>query len=86
MTAEDIHEMVNAETWLTGEEATLLFNVGLTEPVKALNCTNFIDKLKALGAKKIPRSLSFSDKEKRVSTLGRRKDLKSKMIQVLRGY
>lgn len=37
-TAQQIHDMTNAETWLTGAEAAELFHIELTEPVKAVAC------------------------------------------------
>jgi len=59
VTAEDIKEMINAETWLTGAEAAQKFRVKVIEPVKALNYVGNINKLKAAGIKKIPAPLNF---------------------------
>lgn len=61
VTSADIHEMVNAETWLTGEEATLLFKVKLLAPINAVNCAGYKDKLKAMRLKYIPKALNFSE-------------------------
>lgn len=58
LTAAEIHEMVDAETWLTGEEAARKFQVKLLNPVKTLNAVGNIDKLKAIGVT-IPPSLNF---------------------------
>lgn len=48
---EQINEMINAETWLTGLEAQKYFNVQVTDVVPALNCTGKVlnrwDKLPA---------------------------------------
>ena len=60
LTAAEIHEMVDAETWLTGEEAARKFQVKLLNPVKTLNAVGNIDKLKAMGIT-VPPSLNFSN-------------------------
>lgn len=59
VTAAEIHDMVEAETWLTGEEAAEKFQVKLLNPVKTLNAVG-IDKIKALGIKNLP-PLNFSN-------------------------
>ena len=38
VTDEQIHDMTNAETWMTGAEAASVFNIELLEPVKAVAC------------------------------------------------
>ena len=38
VTDEQIHDMVEAETWLTGAEAAEVFDIQLTEPLKAVAC------------------------------------------------
>lgn len=38
VTDEDIHKMVEEETWLTGAEAAEVFDIQLTEPLKAVAC------------------------------------------------
>lgn len=38
VTAEKVHEMTEAETWLTGAEAAALFDITLTEAAPVLNC------------------------------------------------
>lgn len=58
VTAEDIHNMVNAETWLTGTEAAEKFKIKLMNPVKTLNAIGSADKLKAQGLK-VPSTLNF---------------------------
>lgn len=83
ITDEEIHDMVNAETWLTGADAVKYFKVELAETVKALNCAGFTDKLKAIGAKKIPESFFNFSEKKRVSVSSRRKDLEDKLIKAL---
>lgn len=64
VTAEEIHEMTEKETWLTGKEAAENFQIEVIDSVKATNCVGSIDKLKAMGAKKIPTSLNFLGEEK----------------------
>lgn len=39
VTKEKIRELVDAETWLTGEDACEFFTVQMTEPVRAVACT-----------------------------------------------
>lgn len=58
VTADEIHEMVEAETWLTGEEAAQVFQVKLLNPIKTLNAVGDINKLKAMGIT-VPPSLNF---------------------------
>lgn len=67
LTDEDITEMVNRETWLTGEEAIRSFNIELLDSVKTVNCIGSLDKLKSLNYKKIPEALKFKDDEKQNS-------------------
>lgn len=38
VTAETLHQMVNAETWLTGKEAAEFFRVELLEPTQMAAC------------------------------------------------
>lgn len=60
VTAEEIHAMTEAETWLTGEETAQKFQVKLLNPVKTLNAVGNIDKLKAMGIRNLP-PLNFSN-------------------------
>ena len=60
-TVEQISEMVNQETWLTGADAAKLFKVELMEPLKTVNCMGSLDKLKAMNYQKIPEALKFKD-------------------------
>lgn len=64
VTAEQIHEMVEAETWLTGTEAKDIFDIELLDASPTMNCVGSMDKLKAMGAKKIPPSLNFLPEKK----------------------
>ena len=64
ITAEKIHEMTEAETWLTGTEAKDIFDIDLLDAKPLLNCVGSMDKLKAIGAKKIPPSLNFLPEKK----------------------
>ena len=38
VTDKQIHDMTNAETWLTGAEAAEIFDIELTEPLQAVAC------------------------------------------------
>lgn len=66
VTPEDIHSMVEDETWLTGKEAAEKFNIELLDALPIVNCAGSLDKLKAIGAKKIPQSLNFSTDKKQL--------------------
>lgn len=61
---EEIHEMMNEETWLTGKQAAEKFNVKLLNPVPTLNAVGNVNKLKARGINKIPDELNFVDESK----------------------
>ncbi|MBR1728072.1 MAG: Clp protease ClpP [Selenomonadaceae bacterium] len=61
VTDEEIHKMVNAETWLTGAEAIQYFDIELIEPMKAVNCAGSLEKLKTLHYQRIPKTLTFKD-------------------------
>lgn len=63
VTAADIHKMVEAETWMTGEEAAKTFNVKLLNPVKSLNAVGSIDKIKAAGIRKPPPIIFSNDQD-----------------------
>ena len=60
VTATEIHDMVEAETWLTGAETAAKFQVKLLNPVKTLNAVGNIEKFKAAGIKNLP-PLNFSN-------------------------
>lgn len=62
MSVDDLKQMMNDETWLTGTEAAQKFKVELLEPVKVLNCVENKEILKAMGISHIPPSLNFLDK------------------------
>lgn len=51
VTAEEIHDMVNAETWMTGAEAAAKFQIKLLKPVKTLNAAREFEKLQVMGIK-----------------------------------
>lgn len=57
VTNEQIHEMVDNETWLTGSDAAKIFNIELLEPLKAVACAGSAEKFK--GCKSIPKDLRF---------------------------
>ena len=50
ITAEKIHSMVESETWLTGDEASKIFNINKTEPIQVAACAgkglNYMNKTK----------------------------------------
>lgn len=54
VTKEQIHDMVNTETWLTGEEATAFFNVRTTQPLQAVACAGDL----AFSYDKAPKALT----------------------------
>ena len=56
---KEITEMMNQETWLTGEEAVKYFDIELLEPLKAMNYAGSLEKLKSLNYKNIPQNLKF---------------------------
>ena len=59
ITAEKITDLICAESWLTGQEASAYFNVEILEPVKILNCAGSLEKLKSLKYKNIPKEIQF---------------------------
>lgn len=61
VTDEEIHEMMNNETWFTGETAAQKFKVTLIEPLKVLNCAGSKERLTAMRLKHIPDELNFTE-------------------------
>ena len=61
ITTEKISELVNSETWLTGEETAKYFSVEVLEPVQIVNCVGSAEKLRQRGIKNFPRSLTFTN-------------------------
>lgn len=59
VTPEEIHGMVEDETWLTGTEAAAKFKIELQKSLPVMNCVGSVEKLTAMGAKKIPAQLKF---------------------------
>ena len=59
VTTDKITELVNAETWFTGQEVAEYFTVEVTEPLKIVNCVGSAEKLKQRGIKNIPDTLNF---------------------------
>ena len=59
VTAEEIHNMVEDETWLTGTEAAAKFQIELQKSLPVMNCVGSVEKLTSMGAKKIPAQLQF---------------------------
>ena len=68
VSSDDVHKMVEDETWLTGTEAAEKFKIELLESKPMMNCAGSREKLKAMGAKKIPQSLKFLSTEKENAT------------------
>lgn len=59
VTAETITELVNQESWLTGQKVAEYFNVEVLEPLKVVNCVGSAEKLKQRGIRNIPNNLNF---------------------------
>lgn len=55
-----IHDMVNDETWLTGKDASEIFNIELMEPVSAVACAG----KRFVNSGKTPKGLRFSARDK----------------------
>ncbi len=55
---EDIHAMMNVETWLTGTQAAEKFQVTLLDPLNVVNCAKSKRKIHY---KNIPSSIKFYD-------------------------
>lgn len=55
VTADQISNLVNSETWLTGAEAAKIFNINVTDPLKMVACTG---KLPA-NIKNMPKNIRF---------------------------
>ena len=62
--AEKISELVNAETWLTGQDCEKYFNVEVLEPVQVVNCFGNAEKLRRQGIKNFPSVLNFINEQK----------------------
>ena len=62
VTADDIHELMNAETWFTGDEAAKTFKVELLSPVTISNAV----ELKTTGFKNIPAALTVLTAENQI--------------------
>ena len=59
VTVEEIRQMMNQETWLTGTQAAEKFKVEVIQPLKVLNYFGDKNKFKAAGIKKFPEPLNF---------------------------
>ena len=79
----DLKNMVNAETWMTGTDAAEKFKVEVMPPVKSLNAVGNVKKLKAMGLK-IPDAVKildestfklFNDEKKIENVLARSKEI-----------
>lgn len=80
--AEQIHEMMNAETWLTAADAAALFKITVIEPLASLNALGF-DVLRA-GGIKIPSAVKncFERKDERMKTWELRQAIADKEFEV----
>ncbi|MBR1578902.1 MAG: Clp protease ClpP [Selenomonadaceae bacterium] len=58
ITKEQLDEMINAETWLTGEQASKFFNIEVLSPVSTVNC--FFPR-GALKCNRLPAGVNFID-------------------------
>ncbi len=58
--ADYITDMVNDETWLTGKEASEIFNIALLEPSEAVACAG----KRFVNSGKTPKGLRFSARDK----------------------
>ena len=68
---EEVRELVNAETWLTGEDALKYFNIELSETIDVVACaSDFYDKYN-----KVPNTISNKLKNKESS---KDKEIKNK--------
>lgn len=74
VTAEEIHEMVKAETWLTGAEAASKFDIRLLESGAVVNMASALRNLKARGVR-VPASVE----ERSQSRMLRSDELKQKI-------
>ena len=58
MTAEQIHQMVEDTTWLTGADAAGLFDIELLEATQTAACASGLVKFK-----NIPKGINFADRK-----------------------
>ena len=63
MSYNDVHQMVEDETWLTGAVAAEKFKIKLLESNRLMNCVGSREKLKSMGVKNIPSSINFYSAE-----------------------
>jgi len=61
VTDEEIHSMVEAETWLTGAQAAKKFKIELLSRQVFVNCCGSCNKLVSIGARNIPPDLHFTN-------------------------
>ena len=80
--AEQIHEMMSTETWLTAADAAKIFKITVIEPLASLNALGF-DVLRA-GGIKIPSSVKncFERTDERMKTWELRKAIADKEFEV----
>lgn len=72
-TDEEIHTMVNNETWLTGAQAAEKFDIEITEPLKAVAKFGMAKNK----MRKIPKDIRFTQSKQTVNNISR----KQKIIQ-----
>lgn len=75
-TAEEIHTMVNNETWLTGTQAAEKFDIEITEPLKA------VAKFGAAKNKmrNIPKDIRFTQSQQTVNNISREQKIIQKAL------
>lgn len=66
-TAEEIHTMVNSETWLTGAQAAEKFDIEITEPLKAV--AKFGTAKNKM--RNIPKDIRFTQSQQTVNNISR---------------
>lgn len=66
-TAEEIHTMVNSETWLTGAQAAEKFDIEITEPLKAVAKFGTVKNK----MRNIPKDIRFTQSQQTVNNISR---------------
>lgn len=75
ITKEQISELMDNETWFTGEQASEYFNITVEDDIEAVACTsNLFDKYK-----NTPQNLLKKDSENKINT----EDIANKVIETL---
>lgn len=75
-TAEEIHSMVNNETWLTGTQAAEKFDIEITEPLKAV--AKFGTAKNKM--RNIPKDIRFTQSQQTVNNISREQKIIQKAL------